>query len=70
MRLAIGSVSRAAEDVHTALHIVVDTETFQMKHVTCASKWVAQELVKKALRHEKKVGRQFPRVGARLLLSF
>ncbi|KAG2445410.1 hypothetical protein HXX76_000032 [Chlamydomonas incerta] len=54
MRSSIGSISTAPEVSHRLLHIIAHKETFKMQHLVFASKWVAEEFAKKAVRAELK----------------
>ncbi|KXZ41316.1 hypothetical protein GPECTOR_559g579 [Gonium pectorale] len=51
MRMSVGSISTGPETSHRLLHIVAD-EKFEMQHLVFASKWVAEEFVKQAVRNE------------------
>ncbi|KXZ49595.1 hypothetical protein GPECTOR_20g451 [Gonium pectorale] len=51
MRRSVGSISTGPETSHRLLHIVAD-EKFRMQHLVFASKWVAEEFVKQAVRNE------------------
>ncbi|KXZ50580.1 hypothetical protein GPECTOR_16g755 [Gonium pectorale] len=52
MRSSVGSISSAPEASHRLLHIVANGKNFKMQHLEFASKWVAEEFVKKATRDE------------------
>ncbi|KAG2428108.1 hypothetical protein HYH02_014455 [Chlamydomonas schloesseri] len=51
MRQSVGSISRGPDVCHRLLHIVAD-EHFKKLYLVFASKWVAKEFAKKAVRDE------------------
>eukprot|EP00198_Chlamydomonas_reinhardtii_P009383 XP_001698720.1 predicted protein [Chlamydomonas reinhardtii] len=51
LRMSVGSISTGPDVSHMLLHIVAD-ENFKMQHLVFASKWVAEEFVKKAVHYE------------------
>ena len=59
LRMSVGSISTGPDVSHMLLHIVAD-ENFKMQHLVFASKWVAEEFVKKAVHYELQVGPQCP----------
>ncbi|KAG2435155.1 hypothetical protein HXX76_007239 [Chlamydomonas incerta] len=52
MQSSIGAISSGPEVSHRLLHIVANKETFEMQYLVFASKWVAEEFAKKAVRAE------------------
>lgn len=58
MQSSIGAISSGPEVSHRLLHIVSNKETFEMQYLVFASKWVAEEFAKKAVRAELQVRRR------------
>ncbi|EFJ45432.1 hypothetical protein VOLCADRAFT_94291 [Volvox carteri f. nagariensis] len=52
MRSSIGAISSGPEVSHRLLHIVANKKTCEMQYLKFASKWVAEEFAKKAVRNE------------------